>query len=84
MAAARTDSGGKWVMVGILPMFDPPPDSKETIARAKEYGVTENVRRRHYVAAHANMPTMWPNCCADLSLGYSFSARRDTPTTALL
>jgi H+-transporting ATPase len=41
LAAARTDNTGKWVMLGILPMFDPPrPDSKETIARAASYGVT--------------------------------------------
>jgi H+-transporting ATPase len=40
LAAARTDDSGKWVMLGILPMFDPPrPDSKETIARANSYGV---------------------------------------------
>lgn len=41
LAAARTDDDGKWVMLGILPMFDPPrPDSRETIARANSYGVT--------------------------------------------
>jgi H+-transporting ATPase len=41
LAAARTDSSGKWILQGILPMFDPPrPDSKETIARAGQYGVT--------------------------------------------
>ncbi len=40
LAAARTDEDGKWVMLGILPMFDPPrPDSKETISRAATYGV---------------------------------------------
>lgn len=41
LAAALTDDDGKWVMLGILPMFDPPrPDSRETIARANSYGVT--------------------------------------------
>jgi H+-transporting ATPase len=41
LAAARTDEGGNWVMLGILPMFDPPrTDSKETIERAAKYGVT--------------------------------------------
>jgi len=41
LAAARTDDAGKWVMLGILPMYDPPRvDSKETIARAESYGVT--------------------------------------------
>src|SRR6516162_1170438 len=40
LAAARTDENGKWAMLGILPMFDPPrTDSKETIARAAAYGV---------------------------------------------
>jgi H+-transporting ATPase len=41
LGTARTDAGGRWVFLGILPMFDPPrPDSKETIARAEAYGVT--------------------------------------------
>ena len=41
LAAARTDDTGAWVLLGILPMYDPPrPDSKETIARAEAYGVT--------------------------------------------
>jgi len=41
LAAARTDDAGNWVLLGILPMFDPPrTDSKETIARAASYGVT--------------------------------------------
>ena len=40
LAVARSDEGGRWSMLGILPMFDPPrEDSKETIARAAEYGV---------------------------------------------
>jgi H+-transporting ATPase len=40
LAAARTDDLGQWVLLGILPMFDPPrEDSKETIARASDYGV---------------------------------------------
>ena len=41
LAAARCDDAGAWVLLGILPMFDPPRvDSKETIARAAGYGVT--------------------------------------------
>jgi H+-transporting ATPase len=40
LATARTDDSGAWVLLGILPMFDPPRvDSKETIARAEAYGV---------------------------------------------
>jgi H+-transporting ATPase len=40
LAVARSDEGGRWTLLGILPMFDPPrEDSKETIARAAEYGV---------------------------------------------
>jgi len=40
LAVARSDGNGSWKLLGILPMFDPPrEDSKETIARAAEYGV---------------------------------------------
>jgi H+-transporting ATPase len=40
LATARTDSSGAWVLLGILPMYDPPrADSKETITRAAAYGV---------------------------------------------
>ena len=39
-ASADTTSGGAWMFMGILPLFDPPRvDSKETIARARDYGV---------------------------------------------
>jgi H+-transporting ATPase len=41
LAVARSDESGKWNLLGILPMFDPPrTDSKETIERAAKYGVT--------------------------------------------
>ncbi|MEL0636451.1 plasma-membrane proton-efflux P-type ATPase [Marinomonas sp. TI.3.20] len=41
LGVARTDEGGKWQFVGILPLFDPPrEDAKETIATALELGVT--------------------------------------------
>ena len=41
LATARTDGSGAWILLGILPMFDPPrEDSQETIARASQYGVT--------------------------------------------
>jgi hypothetical protein len=40
LAVARLDGGDRWYMLGILPMFGPPrADSKETIARAAQYGV---------------------------------------------
>jgi H+-transporting ATPase len=40
IAVARSDSGDTWRFLGLLPLFDPPrPDSKETIARAIDYGV---------------------------------------------
>ena len=40
IAVAKGDGNGTWTFLGILPLFDPPrPDSKDTIARAKEYGV---------------------------------------------
>jgi H+-transporting ATPase len=38
VAVAQGD--GSWAFLGILPLLDPPrPDSKSTIARAREYGV---------------------------------------------
>jgi H+-transporting ATPase len=37
---ARSSADGPWQYLGLLPLFDPPrPDSKETIARAEQYGV---------------------------------------------
>jgi H+-transporting ATPase len=40
LGVARTDAQGQWRMLGILPLFDPPrPDSKETIATARQMGV---------------------------------------------
>ncbi len=40
LGIARTDAGGQWCFLGILPMFDPPrEDAAETIARAREHGV---------------------------------------------
>ena len=40
IAVARSDAADQWTFLGILPLFDPPrPDSKETIARAVDYGV---------------------------------------------
>lgn len=41
LAVAHADQENNWTFCGILPLFDPPrPDSKETIQRAHEYGVT--------------------------------------------
>lgn len=40
LGVARADSGNRWTFLGVLPLFDPPrTDSKETIARARQYGV---------------------------------------------
>ena len=40
LGVARTDAGGKWVFLGILPLFDPPrEDSASTIAEAGHYGI---------------------------------------------
>ena len=40
LGVARTDSGGKWRLLGVLPLFDPPrEDAKSTIATAAEMGV---------------------------------------------
>ncbi len=40
IAVARTDEKDNWRMLGLLTFLDPPrPDTKETIDRAREYGV---------------------------------------------
>jgi H+-transporting ATPase len=40
LGVARTDDAGRWALLGILPLSDPPrEDSKETIARARAYGI---------------------------------------------
>jgi len=40
LAVARTDDQGKWRLLGVLPLYDPPrEDSKATIAQAKQMGI---------------------------------------------
>ena len=40
LAVARTDAGGQWRVLGVLPLFDPPrEDSAATIAMLKRIGV---------------------------------------------
>ena len=40
LGVARTDSDGKWGLLGVLPLFDPPrEDAKSTVATAAEMGV---------------------------------------------
>ena len=40
LGVARTDEGGKWQFVGVLPLFDPPREqAKATIATARHMGV---------------------------------------------
>ncbi|MGA8008462.1 MAG: plasma-membrane proton-efflux P-type ATPase, partial [Thiomonas sp.] len=40
LGVARADEEGKWMLVGVLPLFDPPrKDAKETIATALAMGV---------------------------------------------
>jgi H+-transporting ATPase len=40
LGVARTDDGGAWRFLGILPLFDPPrEDSRETIHQAREHGI---------------------------------------------
>lgn len=40
LSVAKTDSQGRWHLAGMLTFLDPPrPDTKETIRRAREYGV---------------------------------------------
>ncbi len=41
LGVARADEEGKWQIVGVLPMFDPPRDqAKATIASARDMGVS--------------------------------------------
>jgi H+-transporting ATPase len=40
LGVARADSDGKWVLLGVLPLFDPPrEDAKSTVATAAQMGV---------------------------------------------
>jgi len=40
LGVARTENGGSWQFLGILPLFDPPrEDSAETIADARRHGI---------------------------------------------
>jgi H+-transporting ATPase len=40
LGVARTDDQGRWLMLGILPLYDPPrPDSKETLDAARDLGI---------------------------------------------
>ncbi|MGD8310605.1 MAG: plasma-membrane proton-efflux P-type ATPase, partial [Chromatiales bacterium] len=40
LGVARTDEGGRWRFLGILPLFDPPrADSAQTIREAGRYGI---------------------------------------------
>jgi H+-transporting ATPase len=40
LGVARTDGGGKWQLLGVLPLFDPPrEDAKSTVATAAQMGV---------------------------------------------
>ncbi len=41
LGVARSEDGTHWTFLGLLPLFDPPrEDAAETIAKAKEHGVT--------------------------------------------
>ena len=75
LATARTDDSGKWVLLGILPMSDPPrPDSKETIAKAKAYGVQVKMVTGDDVAIARNI-------ASELGLGAHIVAASDIFTT---
>jgi H+-transporting ATPase len=40
LGVAQADNGGDWRFLGMLPLYDPPrPDSKDTIAQAREKGI---------------------------------------------
>ena len=75
LAAARTDDSGAWVLLGILPMSDPPRvDSKETIARAEGYGVTVKMVTGDDVAIGKTI-------AEELGLGSNIVAATDIFTT---
>jgi H+-transporting ATPase len=64
IAVAKSEGGGAWTFLGILPLYDPPrPDSKQTIARAVEYGVQvkmvtgDNVAIARQISAQLGMGT---------------------------
>jgi H+-transporting ATPase len=41
LGVARTEAGGQWRFLGLLPLFDPPrEDSRATIAKARDLGVS--------------------------------------------
>ena len=40
LGVARADAGGAWSILGVLPLYDPPrPESRSTVATAKQMGV---------------------------------------------
>ena len=63
LAVARTGADGSWGLVGILTFLDPPrPDTKATLERAKEYGVSVKMITGDHKAIAQEM-------CLQLGLG---------------
>ena len=71
LAVARANTAGEWVLLGILPMYDPPrTDSKETIERAAKYGATVKMVTGDDVAIGRTI-------AKDLALGSNIVAASD-------
>jgi len=63
LGVARADGDGKWRLLGVLPLFDPPRvDAKSTIATAAGMGVktTPRPRRLRRQPSPSRMPTVSP------------------------
>lgn len=51
LGVARADEEGKWKMLGVLPLFDPPREqAKETIASARDMGVNVKMITGDHIA----------------------------------
>ncbi len=73
LAVAKTNAEGKWIMLGILTFIDPPrPDTKETIERAKYYGLqVKMITGDHAVIAKET--------CRQLGMGDNIMAADELP-----
>ena len=73
LAVARTVKTGEWQMLGMLTFLDPPrPDTKETLRRAKEFGIdVKMITGDHKAIAKET--------CRQLGLGDSVLGREGLP-----
>ena len=58
LGVARTDSGGQWQYLGLLPFFDPPrDDAQETIQRSKSFGLNIQMVTGDHIAIAREIAT---------------------------